>query len=82
MPFHKSLLHYEYPYMIKNLAGMGPNFKRVTVYPVAHDEHDTRAVWAVQFTSGCSWTLCEGNGYQGHTTCIVERVNTVNTRSV
>lgn len=60
----------EGPNMVKDLAGMGPNFERVIVCPTAGNGY--KCVWAVEFTPG--WTLYEGVDYRGDTTYIIERV--------
>lgn len=56
------------PHMIKDLVGMGPNFKRVIVDLDGRDEGE----WHVQFTSG--WKACTGVDDKGQTRLIVERV--------
>ena len=56
------------PYMIKDLVGMGPNFKRAMVDLDGRDEGE----WHVQFTSG--WKAYTGVDERGQLRLFVERV--------
>lgn len=60
----------EGPYILKGLAGMGPNFKRIILYPDAMNR--LKFVWAIEFTPG--WKLYESIGDYAATKYIVEHV--------
>lgn len=54
--------------MIKDLVGMGPNFKRI----IMNLDQSDAGEWHVQFTLG--WKAYTGTNDKGQTRLIVERV--------